>query len=229
MSDDSFVSFSLSHFSPILVISIITIATILYARRQNSYKQRIIGLALSMVVLCCVILRMAMCAYHDTFTLKDELPFHLCRTLALVMPFFMWNKNKKWLNICYFLVLAGTLQAVITPDLEYGPYHPDYLIYFLMHVTLVFLPLYAIFVYRITPLFKDLVNAIIVANLYLLFTLAINYILDSNYFYSRHKPPNGSLLDYFGEWPYYLFVTEAVGIIFFLLLYLPFYLRKEKI
>jgi uncharacterized membrane protein YwaF len=41
--------------------------------------------------------------------------------------------------------------------------------------------------------------------------------------YLRAKPPNTSLLDALGPWPWYLAATEFVACGVFLLLYLPFW------
>jgi hypothetical integral membrane protein (TIGR02206 family) len=118
------------------------------------------------------------------------------------------------------------LQAVLTPDLNEGPPHYGYYVYFIMHVILVWLPIYVVKVYKITPTFKDLLKAILYANVFMVFSFILNKTIDSNYFYTNYKPPNGSLLDYFGEWPWYILNAELIGVIIFLIAYLPF--RKVK-
>ena len=65
-------------------------------------------------------------------------------------------------------------------------------------------------------------------NIYILCLIPINLWLDANYFYMMNKPPNPSLLDFFGPWPIYIVVTEVVAMGFFALAYLPIYIARKK-
>jgi len=62
----------------------------------------------------------------------------------------------------------------------------------------------------------------------MLITLLINFAIGSNYFYTRQKPPGGSLLDFFGPWPFYILVVEVLAMILFVLAYLPFYKKENR-
>ena len=175
-----------------------------------------------------VVTRMMCTSYEGIFSIQEELPLHLCRLIAMVLPVVIWLKNIKWLNTLYFLIIVGTLQAVITADLQYTMPHYSYFIYWIFHVSLVWIPVYIVLRLNITPSIRDMIRAFIAGNIYLLFTLIINFLIGSNYFYTRHKPPGGSLLDLFGPWPWYILVVEAVAIVLFILAYLPFYKKENR-
>jgi uncharacterized membrane protein YwaF len=49
-----------------------------------------------------------------------------------------------------------------------------------------------------------------------------NWITDGNYLFICHKPENGSIMDFFGPWPWYILVLEVVGIVSFYIYYAPF-------
>ena len=59
-------------------------------------------------------------------------------------------------------------------------------------------------------------------NIYVVIIYFVNLYLGSNYLMINHKPETASLLDLLPEWPIYILYMEALGIITFLILYLPF-------
>ena len=56
----------------------------------------------------------------------------------------------------------------------------------------------------------------------------LNKDVQEHYFYINGKPEVSTLLDSFGDWPYYILVGELVIIPYFLIIYLPFYLLKKS-
>lgn len=56
------------------------------------------------------------------------------------------------------------------------------------------LHLYSVFI----PSVKDMKFAFFIGNVYLISTLIVNYLIDSNYFYTLRKPTGPSLLDFMG-------------------------------
>lgn len=50
----------------------------------------------------------------------------------------------------------------------------------------------------------------------------VNRLIGSNCLYVSYKPPGATLLDALPAWPWYLLYTEAIGLVMFPLLYLPF-------
>lgn len=140
----------------------------------------------------------------------------------------MWNKNKTLFGILYFWVLAGTSQALLTPDLAYGFPHYESIFYWQIHGGLVLVILYAVFVYGMRPNLKDFKNAFIASLIYLVVIHGINILLGSNYAYTMHKPPGASMLDVMGPWPWYLLSGIGVSLILFTLLYIPFAISRKR-
>ncbi len=160
---------------------------------------------------------------------KDDLPIHMCNFASFLFPLVFRFNHKMLFGVLYFWIMAGTLQAIITPGLEQAYPHFWYFRYWLIHCGLVILVLYAILVLDMLPGWRDFWRAIIFMNVYLVFSHLCNLALGSNYFYTMHKPEQGSLLDFFGPWPYYLLVAEFVGALFFLVYLFPMlYLAKMK-
>jgi hypothetical integral membrane protein (TIGR02206 family) len=131
-------------------------------------------------------------------------------------------------EILVFWVIAGTLQGVITPDIADGFPSLDYMRYWIVHLGLLTVIFYTIFVFKMRPKFKSIFKSFLALQVYVVLMIVINYFLDANYFYLNRKPESASVLDYFGEWPYYIIVAQLVIIPLFLLIYLPFYISEVK-
>ncbi len=222
----SFEAFSAMHFIPVVVIISLYIIIILYASKLSEKKQVILGFLLSLLPLAAVLIRVFMLIIDNTFNIKEDLPLHLCRVVAFMLPWVMWTRNRLWLGVLYFYIVGGTLQAVITPELSDGPYSIQYYLYWILHAWMIGIPVYAIIIHKIRIKWQDFWRAVIYINGYLLITHAINLLLESNYFYTMHKPPVESLLDVLGPWPVYILSVECIGAIIFLLLMIPFKFRK---
>ena len=131
-------------------------------------------------------------------------------------------------EILVFWIIAGTIQGVITPDIAIGFPDFDYFRYWVVHLGLLLIIFYATVVFKMRPRFKSVFKSILALQVYVAMMVATNIILDANYFYLNEKPQSASLLDYFGEWPYYILVTQLILIPYFLIIYLPFYLVNKK-
>jgi hypothetical integral membrane protein (TIGR02206 family) len=221
-------NFSDDHFIPIALISVFFLWLIWMTRNAETDKNFKIAFFISLIPMVAVVSRICFTSYEGSFSIKEELPLHLCRLIAMILPVFIWLKDSKWINTLYFLIIVGTLQAVVTADLQYTMPHYSYFIYWIFHVSLVWIPIFIIIRLRIFPDKQDMVRAFIYGNIYMLLTMIINFSIGSNYFYTRHKPPGGSLLDLFGPWPWYILVAEGLAVVLFILAYLPFYKKENK-
>lgn len=223
-----FRAFSLQHLLPILIVFIIGYVVIKIGRSLEEYKQRILGVVISMIPLAAVIIRVLSRMQDGTFTIVEDLPLHLCRTIAIMAPIVMWTKNRFWLGIFYFWIGIGTAAANIIPDLKEGFPDVGYFAYWMLHSVLIILPFYAIFVYQIKIDFKDLIKAYFATLVYTLICWGVNIAIGSNYSYTMVKPPTGGLLDILGPYPLHIATMQILIFTLFLLLYIPFWKRPLK-
>ena len=131
-------------------------------------------------------------------------------------------------EILLFWILAGTSQAILTPDITTGFGSFEYFRYWVAHLGLVSIIFYATSVFKMRPTLKSLAKSYLAIQVFFAFSMAINYLLGSNYSYLNKKPKSASVLDYFGDWPNYIYVVELILIPYFLLIYLPFYFIKKR-
>ncbi len=223
-----FETFSLQHFSTLMVIAVIAVILIRRGQSLEEPMKSDLGLSLAGITCATVILDTIAKLLFGTYDYLVDLPFFLCDVVAILLPFIIVFKNRKWIGILYFWALAGTLQAILTPDLSDGFPSFHFFRYFIGHGGIIITIVYTVVVDRIRIHWQDFTNAIIYAQVYLVLVHIINQILHSNYAYTMQKPPGASILDLFGPWPWYIFVGEFVMIFLFLLLMIPFIGKQKK-
>ena len=204
------------------------IVLIRWAKSLPSSKQYFIGNIIAFSLSLTVIVWTFLKVYLNGFNIKEDLPFHLCNIVALLLPIFSLTRNKTIYEILFFWILAGTSHSLFTPDLVNGFPHFVFLKYWYVHAGLIIFILYATFVYNYKPNIKSVFKSFIALQVYIALMFLINYFVESNYFYTNFKPLGGSALDYLGEWPMYIFVVELLMIPYFFLFYLPFHFKTKK-
>jgi hypothetical integral membrane protein (TIGR02206 family) len=220
---------SLEHLLPIFIAIVLGIIIIPYSKRKLSHVQQ-----LKIFNLLGWFVSLTVATYHSYFisfgnyNVKTDLPLYLCSLIALLIPIFTYYRKYWMYEILLFWIIAGTLQGVITPDISDGFPTFDFFRYWVVHLGLLMIIFYATIVFEMRPIFKSVIKSILALQLYVVLMVLINALLDSNYFYLNRKPQSASLLDYFGEWPYYIIVTQLILIPYFLIIYLPFYLSSKK-
>ncbi|MEZ4775430.1 MAG: TIGR02206 family membrane protein [Bacteroidia bacterium] len=224
-----FTTWGFEHIGVVLVSAVLGYMVIRYGQTTSREieKQRILNL-LGIFVSTTVIIWTILEVVRGKFNYKEDLPLVLCNFLALTIPIFTFTRNKKVYELILFWILAGTVQAIITPDLQDGFPHYTFWKFWIVHNGLVIIVLYATFVWGYRPTLRGLFRSYIGLEIYFLLMMGINTLLDTNYFYLNSKPPFATVLDLFGPWPWYIIVAQLIVIPYFLLLYLPFYLSKRK-
>ncbi len=154
--------------------------------------------------------------------LGDSLPLHLCDLAAITAFFALLWRNPLLCELTYFWGLAGTVQGLLTPDLQFGFPHPSFLLFFLHHGGVVLASCYLVMGLGFRPRSGAVWRVFLWTQLYAAAAGLTNFFLGTNYGYLRAKPAKASLLDYMGDWPWYILVLEAVCLALFLALNAPF-------
>ncbi len=164
----------------------------------------------------------------------ENLPFHLCDVALLVGALALLRSDRRLFQLLYYWGLAGTLQAILTPDLPVG--FPDlrYLVFFFSHGLVIVAIAFGIGALGLRPTFGGIGLTLIATHVWALGVAApFNYFFDTNYLFLCAKPTQASMMDAFGPWPWYLVVLDLVGLVSFLVYYAPWgvatYLRKRRL
>ncbi|MBK1644886.1 TIGR02206 family membrane protein [Thiocapsa imhoffii] len=230
MSDTPpFILFGLAHLSALFVIGTLSILIARFSRDGlSAASQYRFGVALAVLLIAQEILHLWYQTNYQDRLLTSVLPLHLCGLSVLLTVWTLIARTYLTYEILYFWAWGGTLQALLTPDLEQGFPDPAFLTFFLGHGLVIVGVLYATLVYRFRPhvisIFKSLGALAITAAL----IAPINLWLGSNYLFLSQKPEQTSLMDVLGPWPWYLVSLTALAFVSSVLWYLPFYIKDRR-
>jgi hypothetical integral membrane protein (TIGR02206 family) len=158
----------------------------------------------------------------------QPLPLQLCDVAILVAAAALWTRWQILVEVTYFWALAGTVQALVTPELpQHFPTYP-YFQYYVAHGGTVAAALMLVAGLRIAPRRWAVawVAGITVAFAALVFI--VDEVTGADYMFLRAKPPSPTLLDDLGPWPWYIAPATAVAIALFAVLDAPFRLFQRR-
>lgn len=150
------------------------------------------------------------------------LPLDLCDVVVWATVAALAWELPRLREVLYYVALAGTGMAVLTPDI--APDASFYVLgrYFLAHGGIVAAILYLVFTRALRPGPGSWRRAFLWVSGYALVIGSFNLAFGTNYFYLRRKPAAGTLLDLFGPWPWYVVAAAVVAAALFYVLSLPF-------
>jgi hypothetical integral membrane protein (TIGR02206 family) len=156
---------------------------------------------------------------------QDLMPLHLCDLALFMCVAACIRRDQRTFAIAYFWGLGGTLQGLLTPELDAGFPSRTCLLFFTGHSGIVACVVFLAIAFWLRPTWRSVGIAYGWILAYAAVAGAFNAVFRTNYGFLRAKPTNPSLFDWLGPWPWYI-ATAAVlaGIvagIVFVLLYLP--------
>ncbi|HET7421134.1 MAG TPA: TIGR02206 family membrane protein [Candidatus Dormibacteraeota bacterium] len=158
----------------------------------------------------------------------QPLPLQLCDAAVLVAAAALWTRAQPLVEVTYFWALAGSLQALLTPDLPHDfPSYP-YFQYYLAHGGTVAAALILVVGLRITPRRWAVVRVAAITVAYTALVFVADTLTGADYMFLRGKPDTPSLLDYLGPWPWYLVSAAGVAALLFAVLDAPFRLLERR-
>jgi hypothetical integral membrane protein (TIGR02206 family) len=219
-----FVLFGAAHWTALGVILLINLSLFWVRKSQNRRLRDIVRYTLAGSMAVSRLLLYLWIISTGQWNIQWYLPLHLCSVSLWLSVYMLLTKNYRAFEYTYFLGIGGAIWPLLTPDAgRYGFPHFYPIQFFLSHAGIITASVYMVVVEGYRPYWSSLKRAFIGGNLYLLFVTGVNLLIGSNYMYTLRKPPVATPLDYFGPWPWYLVIAEAIALLLFVLLYAPFY------
>ena len=163
------------------------------------------------------------------WSLQASLPLTLCDAALFVAAVACWWPQ--WLlavELTYFWGLAGTLQAVATPDLTAGFPRLEFFEFVVGHLGVVIAALYLVFGLRMRPRRGAVPRVFAITAAYTAFVGLFDWLTGANYMFLAAVPRTASLLSLLGPWPWYIVSATGVAIVLFLVLDAPFHFHRRR-
>lgn len=156
----------------------------------------------------------------------QPLPLQLCDFGIFIAAAALWTRQPLLVETTYFWGLAGTIQALLTPDLpQHFPTYP-YFQYYIAHGGVVAAALVLVIGLRLRPRKWAVARVAAVTIAYAVVVAVVDAVTGADYMFLRSKPPSPTLLDVLGPWPVYLLSAAAIALLLFALLNAPFWLGR---
>lgn len=215
---------STEHLLAVAAIIVITAALVAAARLRPGPWTRIVCVALAALLVGAEVGWWAyLAAMHATNAeLATALPLQLCDTAIFISAFAVVLRKQLLVEVTYFWGLAGTIQAVITPDLpQHFPSFPFFQ-YYTAHGGIVAAALFLVVGLGQWPRRDAVTRVAVITIAFALLVGAIDAATGANYMYLRSKPSSATLLDLLGPWPFYILWASLLGAALLLVLDAPF-------
>jgi len=147
-------------------------------------------------------------------------PFHLCDVALVAMVWALIRPESRLVSeLGFYWALAGSTQAILTPDLAQAFPSFRWISFFLLHLGLILAAVYLSVRGHLVLHPASISRAWIATNIYAAIAGLLNWKLGTNFGFLARKPVNPSILDYLGSWPYYILACEGIGLALFSLCY----------
>lgn len=225
MTEPAFRCFGVSH----LVVMVLTVAVPLGLRAMiggpgREAARRLARWALAALLVANWLGFEVVRLMDGEFMWRKDLPMQLCDWATVAVIVTLLTRRPGWFEKAYYWGLAGTLQAVLTPDLREGFPSVRFFNFFIGHAGLVAAVLALVWVERMRPRgWASILRVMAWSEVYFLAALAVNAATGENYGFLSGKPPTHSLLDLLSDerWAYWA-ELNLLAIVYFALLYAPF-------
>ena len=229
-------SFEISSFEHIAILGIFLAITIGIGFLGNRFKNNHETTILITKILIGITIFQEIFDYSNrylngTMYLWQDLPLHICNYVLFISVIALYNKNKYLFNFCYFNAFSGALIANITPDLAGVTGDVGLFFFFLHHSLIIINIVWMIFAFDMKPSIEGMFSTVVLLNIFAVPIGLINILIDklgfgyANYMYLREAPPVDNFL-LIGEGGRYILNMEIVAIMIFILLLIPFQLKR---
>ncbi|MGH1565225.1 TIGR02206 family membrane protein [Mumia sp. DW29H23] len=141
---------------------------------------------------------------------RTSLPFQLCDLAWVFAVHALWTRSRLTTTVTYLWGITLTTQGMLTPDLAAVWPEPRFLMFWAMHILIVWAAVYLVVGLGIWPTWATYRRTVAITLVWAVLAFTYNAFAGVNYGYLNAKPHRASLLDLLGPWPLYVVLEIAI-------------------
>ncbi|VXC33557.1 TIGR02206 family membrane protein [Aeromicrobium sp. 9AM] len=212
LAADRFETYGPSHLT-VLAIFVVGVVLIVLAghRLRGTAAEQAVRRTFAVAILAITVPLQILQFTPDEWNLQTSLPFQLCDLAWMFAVYALWTRNRLAATVTYLWGITLTTQGMLTPDLASDFPEPRFLMFWGMHLLIVWASFFLVLGLRILPTWHTYRQTVAITLAWAVSAYVFNVIAGTNYGYLNRLPKNASLLDYLGPWP--LFVVLEIAIV----------------
>lgn len=219
---DTFVLFGTQH----LIVMALTFAVplllaVIVRGTGNARLERLVPLSLALVLIGTWIAWYVLFIARGWVTLGNVFPMNLCDWATIAVLIALIRPSVFAFELAYFWAFAGTMQGLVTPDVNFGFPEAQFDVFMLGHAAIIASVIYLMAGAKMRPVAASVPRVIAWSFVYAGAASLIDWLLGVNYGFFRAKPGHATVFDFLANWPYYIPELIVIGALATLVLYLP--------
>jgi hypothetical integral membrane protein (TIGR02206 family) len=224
-----FESYGTSHQAAIALLLIGATALVWFGRsRRDSDAASRLGKALAVVILLFTVPLQILYFTPEYWSLERTLPLALCDLAWMAAAYALWSHRRWAVALTYYWGLTLTTQAVITPDLAVDFPDPVFLLFWGLHLLVVWAAVYLTWGLGLPPDWRSYRTAVTITAAWAVSVFGFNLVAGTNYGYLNAKPPAASILDLLGPWPWYVLAEIVIVAVVWALVTWPWVAARRR-
>jgi hypothetical integral membrane protein (TIGR02206 family) len=212
-----------AYWSMVVLAAVICAAVCSLARRRPGPWTMVVARLIGLALIVDAVTYSLGSVVAGTWSASTSLPLALCDAGVIVAAVACWTRIPLLVELTYFWGLAGTLQAIITPDLVTTFPHLAFFEYLIGHLGIILAALFLVVGLRMSPRPGAVARVYAITLAYTAFVGLVDWASGADYMFLRSPPQEWTLLKVLGPWPWYIVSAAGVAIVLLVLLDLPFW------
>jgi hypothetical integral membrane protein (TIGR02206 family) len=208
---ERFETYGPSHLTVLVVFAVGVVLVVLAGRRiAGGAQEQVVRRVFAVVLLCITVPLQILQLTPGEWNLQTSLPLQLCDLAWVIAAHALWTRNRLSATITYLWGITLTTQGMVTPDLASEFPEARFLMFWGMHVLIVWASFFLVLGLRILPTWHTYRQTVALTLLWAAVAYVFNVVAGTNYGYLNRLPRNASLLDHLGPWPLYVVLEIAI-------------------